>query len=102
MSVIKFGTDGWRAVIAEGFTFSNLDRVAQATADAQLKTGRVRVLRPGASCIVPCLFASTHSSVRPLPIAQAIADARLRTGRVLVTTPGVGYIAPCLSALTEC
>ena len=30
---IKFGTDGWRAVIAEGFTFQNVDRVAQATAD---------------------------------------------------------------------
>jgi phosphomannomutase len=29
---IKFGTDGWRAVIAEDFTFANLDRVAQATA----------------------------------------------------------------------
>src|SRR5688500_5357843 len=33
MSAIKFGTDGWRAVIAEDFTFSNLDKVAQATAD---------------------------------------------------------------------
>jgi phosphomannomutase len=33
MSVIKFGTDGWRAVIAEDFTFTNLERVAQATAD---------------------------------------------------------------------
>ncbi len=33
MSTIKFGTDGWRAIIAEDFTFSNLDRVAQATAD---------------------------------------------------------------------
>jgi phosphomannomutase len=32
MSAIKFGTDGWRAVIAEDFTFANLDRVAQATA----------------------------------------------------------------------
>lgn len=30
---IKFGTDGWRAVIAEDFTFSNVARVAQATAD---------------------------------------------------------------------
>jgi phosphomannomutase len=30
---IKFGTDGWRSVIAEGFTFSNVARVAQATAD---------------------------------------------------------------------
>jgi phosphomannomutase len=33
MSAIKFGTDGWRAVIAEDFTFSNVERVAQATAD---------------------------------------------------------------------
>ena len=30
---IKFGTDGWRAKIAEEFTFSNLKAVAQATAD---------------------------------------------------------------------
>src|SRR5882724_5385926 len=33
MAKIKFGTDGWRAVIAEDFTFANLDRVSQATAD---------------------------------------------------------------------
>ena len=33
MAQIKFGTDGWRAVIAEDFTFANLERVAQATAD---------------------------------------------------------------------
>ncbi|MDQ3754285.1 MAG: hypothetical protein M3371_06085, partial [Acidobacteriota bacterium] len=30
---IRFGTDGWRAVIADGFTFTNLERVAQAYAD---------------------------------------------------------------------
>jgi phosphomannomutase len=33
MASIKFGTDGWRAVIAEDFTFANVGRVAQATAD---------------------------------------------------------------------
>jgi phosphomannomutase len=33
MTQIKFGTDGWRAVIAEDFTFANVARVAQATAD---------------------------------------------------------------------
>lgn len=32
MTPIQFGTDGWRAIIAEGFTFANLDRVAQANA----------------------------------------------------------------------
>jgi alpha-D-glucose phosphate-specific phosphoglucomutase len=30
---IVFGTDGWRGVIAEDFTFENVRRVAQATAD---------------------------------------------------------------------
>lgn len=33
MSEIKFGTDGWRAVIAEDFTFDNVRAVAQATAE---------------------------------------------------------------------
>src|ERR1041385_5475173 len=33
MALIKFGTDGWRAVIAEDFTFANVERVAQAAAD---------------------------------------------------------------------
>jgi len=32
-TTIRFGTDGWRAVIAEGFTFENVERVAQAYAD---------------------------------------------------------------------
>lgn len=33
MPQIAFGTDGWRAVIAEDFTFNNVARVAQAAAD---------------------------------------------------------------------
>jgi alpha-D-glucose phosphate-specific phosphoglucomutase len=33
MMTIKFGTDGWRAVISETFTFGNLRLVAQAIAD---------------------------------------------------------------------
>lgn len=33
MIQIKFGTDGWRAVIGEDFTFTNVARVAQAAAD---------------------------------------------------------------------
>ncbi|MGI9175193.1 MAG: phosphoglucomutase/phosphomannomutase family protein [Rhodothermales bacterium] len=31
MARIKFGTDGWRAVIAEDYTFENLERVTHAT-----------------------------------------------------------------------
>ena len=33
MTKIKFGTDGWRAIIAQEYTVENLRRVAQATAD---------------------------------------------------------------------
>ena len=33
MSSIKFGTDGWRAVIAKDFTFDNLKILSQAVAD---------------------------------------------------------------------
>jgi phosphomannomutase len=33
MGNIKFGTDGWRAVISEDFTFDNVKKVAQAMAD---------------------------------------------------------------------
>ncbi len=33
MTNIKFGTSGWRAVIAEDFTFQNVRRVSQAIAD---------------------------------------------------------------------
>ena len=34
---IKFGTDGWRAVISDTFTFANLRLVAQAIADYVLE-----------------------------------------------------------------
>lgn len=33
MGGIKFGTDGWRAVISDDFTFDNVKKVAQAVAD---------------------------------------------------------------------
>lgn len=37
-SSIKFGTDGWRAIIADQYTFENLDRVTRATAEWLLET----------------------------------------------------------------
>ena len=37
MSDIKFGTDGWRAIIAKDFTVGNVSRVAYATAEWTLK-----------------------------------------------------------------
>jgi phosphomannomutase len=37
---IRFGTDGWRAIIAEDFTFANLERVAQAYATYLQQRGK--------------------------------------------------------------
>lgn len=39
LSDIKFGTDGWRGVIAEDYTFHNVRRVAHGTAQYFLKHG---------------------------------------------------------------
>jgi phosphomannomutase len=47
MTEIKFGTDGWRARIAEEFTFANVERVTQAVADyirGEMPGGPWRVL----------------------------------------------------------
>ena len=41
-SAIKFGTDGWRAVIAEEYTFANVRIVAQAVADFLKSEGLAR------------------------------------------------------------
>jgi phosphomannomutase len=37
---VKFGTDGWRGIIAREFTFDNVARVAQATAEFLLSPDR--------------------------------------------------------------
>ena len=42
--MIKFGTDGWRAVIAEGFTFENVRLVSQAVANYLLETTSTKPL----------------------------------------------------------
>lgn len=45
MARIEFGTDGWRAVISEDFTFDNVRIVSQAIADYLKAGGRARGLR---------------------------------------------------------
>ena len=44
MDELRFGTDGWRDVIAEKYTFANVARVAQATADYVKSVGGTRVV----------------------------------------------------------
>lgn len=44
MNEIKFGTDGWRAIIAEDYTVENVKRVADATARWLKKNGGSKVV----------------------------------------------------------
>jgi len=66
---IKFGTDGWRGIIADDFTFGNVRRVAQATAQ-YMKT---RSNDPLAIVSYDCRFASED-------FAQAVSDVFASNG----------------------
>jgi len=44
MYKIKFGTDGWRAIIAKDYTVDNLKRVAEATARWMISKGAKKVV----------------------------------------------------------
>jgi phosphomannomutase len=60
---IKFGTDGWRGVIADDFTYANVRRVAQGAAQYM----RTRSNEPVAVVGYDCRFASED-------FAQAVAE----------------------------
>ena len=47
---IKFGTDGWRAIIAKEFTVENVTRVAEATAEWLLKKNKNASVVVGNDC----------------------------------------------------
>jgi phosphomannomutase len=47
---IKFGTDGWRAIIAQDYTVDNVARVAAATADYLLQVKPINTIVLGFDC----------------------------------------------------
>ena len=52
MAEIKFGTDGWRGVIAQDYTFDNVSKVALATAKFYKKHKKAK---NGIFSIINCL-----------------------------------------------
>src|SRR3989338_8007291 len=104
MAEIKFGTDGWRAIISDDFTFSNVKIVAQAIADyvnnekedvhrrKEIVIGYdTRFLSEKYARIVACVSAANGIKVilsdRPSPtpsVSYAIKERGLRGG-VMIT-----------------
>ncbi|MEW6509673.1 MAG: phosphoglucomutase/phosphomannomutase family protein [Bacteroidota bacterium] len=85
---IKFGTDGWRAVIADDFTYANLERVALATARYFKKHKKAR---NGVVIGYDARFMSKEFAEKS---AEVIANAgvRVRLADSIVTTPMVSLL----------
>lgn len=107
MGEIKFGTDGWRAIISEDFTFDNVKRVGQAVADyvndtksaLKVKNEMVvigydtRFLSEKYAELVACVMAANGIKIiltnRPAPtpsVSYAIKDRGLIGGIVITAS----------------
>ena len=73
-SPIKFGTSGWRGLIADDFTFANVRRVAQGTAQYLLSRGEdpvaVVVERERAAVMEHDVFEQQEVAVRVFLLAE--------------------------------
>jgi alpha-D-glucose phosphate-specific phosphoglucomutase len=98
---IAFGTDGWRAVISDDFTFANVRRVAQAIAEVLLETAAADA-RSGQPPLVVVGFDTRFLSDR---YARAVTEVLAANGlSVALTkadapTPAVSYAIPTLGAI---
>jgi len=63
MTKIKFGTDGWRAIIAQEYTVDNVKRVAEGTARWMKKNGAEQVVIGHDTRFAGELFAATSARV---------------------------------------
>ncbi len=99
---IRFGTDGWRAIIADGFTFANVRACAQATAKYFLGTGiaargivvgyDTRFLSPEFASAVAEVMASNEIPVylcdraAPTPVIGYAITTHKAAGGVVITS----------------
>jgi phosphomannomutase len=86
--VIKFGTDGWRAVIADDYTFANLEKVALATAQYYR---RHKKIKNGLVIGYDARFMSREFAEKS---AEVIANAGItvKLADSIVTTPMISLL----------
>jgi len=88
---IKFGTDGWRAVISEEFTFENVHKVAQAIADWALAADSLT--SASAPSMVVGFDTRFLSDRYAADVACVLAanDIRVHLARADTPTPAISY-----------
>lgn len=83
MTTIKFGTDGWRAIIADDYTVENVQRVAEATAK-WMKINKMKKAVIGHDCrFAGELFAETTARI------LAAYNIKVQIAKGFVSTPMV-------------
>ena len=92
MSKIKFGTDGWRAIIAQDFTVENVARVTEATAHWLKKNKKSSVVLGHDCRFAGELFAETAARVF---LSQGI---KVHLAKDYVSTPMISLGAVKLKA----
>jgi len=93
MAQIKFGTDGWRAIIAKDFSVENVARVAEGTAVWLLKNTNKPTVVLGHDCrFGGALFTEA--------VAKVLLSKNIKVllAKGYVTTPMVSYGAYVLKA----
>ena len=93
MTQIKFGTDGWRAIIAQEFTVENVARVAEATGNWLLKNEKSPSVVLGHDCrFAGELFCDV--------IAKILCSKGIKVllAKGFVSTPMISYGAVTLKA----
>lgn len=92
--MVHFGTDGWRAVISEEFTFENVRHVAQAMADYLWSTGAAK---PSVAIGFDTRFLSDRYAIAVSEVLAA-NDIAVILSRADCPTPVVSYAVRALGA----
>jgi phosphomannomutase len=94
MDLIKFGTDGWRGVIADDYTFANVRRVAGAIASYVIKKEEPR---HGIVIGYDTRFGSRHFAEATAEVI-ALAGIPVKIANDYTPTPALSYAVKTLGA----
>lgn len=101
---IKFGTDGWRAVISDEFTFANVRHVAQAIAETLLEKSDDRggnALSPERPLVVVGFDTRFLSDRYAIAVSEVLAANGLRVAlaKADAPTPVISFAIPHMAAI---